>query len=146
MNADCSRSTHKRHDIRNNVLDLVRQGSAVGIAKNNAIGTVHHCRFENTKCEFRVGFVPIEEMFSIEEHPQTFGLQEGDRFSHHCDAFVERGPKCFGDVKVPALTNDAYRRCSGANERRKCGIDIDLASRAASGTKRNEFGIGQLQL
>ena len=108
VNTNTSRATHKRHDLRDDVLNLVRKGTAVGIAQHHAVGAIHHGRFKNSQREFRVRFVPIEKVFGVEKYSQAFGLKERNRFGHHRNAFVQRRAQRFGDVEIPALSHNAH--------------------------------------
>ena len=116
-----------RDDFAHDALDLVGQGTAVGVAQDEMGRTLRRGFFEHAERELRVALVAVEEMLGVEEHLHSGVAQELDRVPHHGDTFVQRRAECFGDVIVPGLADDADGADVRLHEMAERVVAVDLA-------------------
>ena len=97
-------------DFLDDRLQFPRHGSAVGIAKYNAICMA---LFRSTECLnsiFRICLVTIKEMFRIVNHLFGMFLEVGHRRLDHVQILFQRGADNVGHMQVPALAENRLDR------------------------------------
>ena len=78
-------------DLAHDVLDLVRQRTAVGVAQHDVAGALQHGGLERPERELGVLLEAVEEVLHVDQHLAAVAVQELDRVGDHRRALVERG-------------------------------------------------------
>src|SRR5215813_13900418 len=84
------RSWNMLRDLGDNKLDLMRERSAIGIAKDNEAGPARVGRLCAGKRIIAVGFVPIKKMLAIDDHLPASATRRCDRLANIFEILFER--------------------------------------------------------
>ena len=146
VDADRDITTDMGVHLADDLVDLVGQRAAIGVAEHDMGRTLQDRRLERPERELRVRLVPVEEVLHVDEHPAPVPVEELDRVGDHRSALVEGRLEGLDDVVVPALGNDAHRRRVRVEQVLQRLILVDLAARSPRRPERDERRRGEVEL
>jgi hypothetical protein len=97
--------------------DLVRQGAAVRIAQNEAVGTGGLRREDRFDGIIRIRLVAVEEVLGIVDDLIHVFFQERHGFLDHREVFLQCGLERLEHMEVPGLAEDRRHRGAGGHQR-----------------------------
>ena len=92
---------HVLLDLADDLRDLVRQPSAIGVAEDEAVRARGLCRPEGGQSIVAVLLEAVEEVLGVVDDLLEVLEEIDDGVADHGDVLVEGGPERVGDVKVP---------------------------------------------
>ena len=91
----------RAHDLG----QLARQGAAVGVAEDQALGACFLRRLERLDGVLGVGLVTIEEVFGVKQGFAPLGHDMGHGIADGVEVFFQRDAKGFGHVVIVTFAN-----------------------------------------
>ena len=133
-------------DRGNGLADLFRQGPAVGVAQDDALGAGARGRPHGLQSVGRVGLEAVEEVLGIEEHSAAVGLQIGDRVRYHRQILFQGRLQHPGNVQVPAFPHQGGDAGAALQQRPDVGVVLHGEARIARAAEGGDGGVGKLRL
>src|SRR5215468_11291297 len=101
------------HDLADNAFYLVRECTAVGIAKDDPTRAFVISSLGAPECKFRICLIAIEEMFAVEQHLPALRLCHANALANRREVFLFGCLESNLDVVVPGLGHkaDGVRLC-----------------------------------
>ena len=146
VKVDADIAVHVGDHSRDRLGDVLGQGATIGVAQHHGGGAGHGRSLQHPQAELAVVAVAVEEVLGVEEHPLARRHQELHRVGHHGHPLVEGGLQRLGDVIVPALADDAYRRGSRRGQVGQHLVRVHLAPGPAGGSERHQLADLQVEL
>ena len=128
------------------LIDLLRQAAAVGLAQRDHIGPRLGGGGDDLERIGRVAFVAVKEMLGVEDDLQALFLQVGHRLGAQQDIFIERAPQDLGDMQVPGLANQGCGRGLALQDGRQRRVRLDRQVGPAGVAERGDPRVPQLPL
>ena len=127
---------HVPLDLADDLRDLVRQPSAIGVAEDEAVRTRGLCRPEGGQGVLAVLLEAVEEMLGVVDDFLEVLEEVDDGVADHGDVLVEGGSERVGDVQVPRLAEDGDHGRPRLDER----LDVAVLLRLHTGSPRGAEG------
>ena len=118
--------------------DVRQQAPSIGVAQDQALGTLLERGPQHPQGELRVRPVAVEEVLRVKEDPPVVASQVRHRLGHHRDSVVEVGQQGFPDVVVPRLPDDAYRLGLRFEQIEHLRITLNRSAGPAGGAERGQ--------
>ncbi len=130
-----------RLDLRDDAIDLLRHGAAIGVAQDQPRRAGIRRRLHALQRVVRIGLVAVEEMLGIQQRLAAARHHRGDGFGDAVDIVLARNLERDIDMEIPALGDEAGR----AGLRVQHGRQARIVGGAAPGALGHAEG-GQLRM
>jgi len=135
----------------NDLLDVPRQGSSVGVTQTEKIGATFDRSLERRAGIARVGFVPVKEVLGIVDELGSWRclstcFQIGGTVTDDTEVLIERRAQDVQHVKCPTLPHQCNDRRLSIDHGLNVGILVGPAANAASAAEGRDARVVQLEI
>ena len=121
--------------------DFGRQGAAVGVAKDDAVGAAGDGGEHGRDGIGRVFLPAVDRMFAIVDDFAAMRLKEGDRVADHLEVLLGRAAEDFADMKGGGLAVDCDDRGIDLEETAHLGVFRGAHALAAGRPEGRQLGM-----
>lgn len=143
MSMDTQGFINFRFDLIYDLLDFIRERSAVGIAEAEDIRSRTLCCLETFHSVGFISFIAVKEVFGVKDDLFARFFSVSDSIFDHVQVLFKCGFKSICDMEVPALAEDGNHRSICSQKGFDILIVLDLDLGPSSRGESHYFGILQ---
>ena len=132
--------------LADDLLHLIGQGAAVGVAQRQAGGAALPRCLEGSQGVGRIGLVAVEKMLRVKPHPQSAVCEGGNAVANDAQVFLRRAAKHIPHMEQRAFAEQADCVRTAAAQGLQPGIVLCDGAGANGGPKGSQAGMTEQPL